>query len=68
MVHNSTAKSLVVSGSTDLGTGITAPAQFTLAPGAVTFKFSPGFNHATARTVAGYFTFTGREGQQRDEP
>ncbi len=65
IVYNSTAKTLVVTASHNLGAGITPPPQFTLPPGAlraVTFTFTAGFNHANPRTVSGRFTFIGREG------
>jgi len=63
ILHNSTNKTMIVEGSSNLGAGIAAPAPLTLAPGQVkqaTFTFTNAFNTTTARTVSGYFTFTGK--------
>lgn len=63
IVHNSTNKPLTVTASTTLGAGVTGPAPFTLAPGAlkvVTFVFNAATFNKAVRTVSGYFIFTGR--------
>lgn len=65
IVHNSTNKTLTVTPSTTLGAGITGPAPFSLAPGAlkvVTFVFNATTFNKTIRTVSGHFVFTGRTG------
>ena len=65
VIHNSRSQSITVTASSDLGPGLTLPAPFTLAPGAlkvVEFKFTPGFDISTARADAGNFTFTGKTG------
>jgi hypothetical protein len=65
IVHNSTSKVLTVTPSTTLGAGVTGPAPFSLAPGAlkvVTFVFNATTFNKTIRTVSGHFIFTGRSG------
>ncbi|WP_087144237.1 hypothetical protein [Crenothrix polyspora] len=65
IVHNSTSKTLRVKASTTLGTGITLPEDFTLAPGAATVKtFTKNntFDSTTVRTVSGELSFSGYSG------
>lgn len=65
IVHNSTAKTLRVTAASSFGAGFTAPAPFTLAPGAVavkTFKYNSAFDKRAVKTLSGRFTFTGKEG------
>ncbi|SJM90743.1 hypothetical protein CRENPOLYSF2_1810003 [Crenothrix polyspora] len=65
IVHNSTSKTLRVKASTSLGTGITLPEDFTLAPGAAavkTFTKNNSFDITTVRTVSGELSFSGYSG------
>jgi hypothetical protein len=65
IVHNSTAQTLRVIASSDLGPGVTPPSPFNLAPGAIAVKelvFTSTFDTTTTRTVTGHFTFTGTIG------
>lgn len=65
ILHNSTNKVLTVTASSNLGAGVVAPAQFTIGPNQIKtaqFTFTAAFNKTTTRTVAGYFTFVGKEG------
>lgn len=65
IVHNSTAKTLTVSASTDFGNAFTVPKPFTLAPGAAvvkTFAYNRAFNNDTVRTLSGGFSFIGKAG------
>lgn len=65
IVYNSTDQTLVITATHNLGAGVTAPGQVTLAPRALTtmtFEFTASFDQTTARTVVGYFAFTGRVG------
>lgn len=64
ILHNSTNKTLTVTASSNLGAGVVAPAQFTIGPNQIKtaqFTFTAAFNKTTTRTVAGLFTFVGRE-------
>ena len=64
-LYNSTDKPMTVTSSSDLGLGVVAPAPVTLAPGGiktVEFAFNSLFDQTTVRTVAGHFTFIGRDG------
>jgi hypothetical protein len=65
VVHNSTNKTLTVTPTSGLGGAFVNPAAFTLEAGqakAATFNFNAAFNKTALRTVASYFTFTGRVG------
>lgn len=65
VVHNSTNKTLSVTPSAGLGGALSSPPAFTLSPGqakTATFAFNTSFNQTALRTIAGYFTFSGRAG------
>ena len=65
ILHNSTNKTLTVTASSNIGSGVTAPGQFTIGPGQIKtaeFTFTAAFNKTTTRTVVGHFTFVGRDG------
>ncbi|MCI0734960.1 MAG: hypothetical protein L0Y50_01570 [Beijerinckiaceae bacterium] len=64
VVHNSMSQAVTVTAASSIGSGVTPPAPFTLAAGAlkvVQFAFTPAFD-TTPRTDTGHFTFTAKIG------
>lgn len=65
ILHNSSARTLTVTATTGLASGITVPPPFVLPAGGVvrkSFAFSSGFSTTAARSATGRFVFTGRVG------
>lgn len=65
VVHNSTNQTLNVTPTASLGGAFSLPAAFSLGAGqakAVNFTYNTAFNRTALRTIAGYFTFSGRAG------
>jgi hypothetical protein len=64
ILHNSTNKTLTVTGGSNIGPGVTAPAPFTLAPNQIKtaeFTFTASFDRTKTRAVAGNFIFVARD-------
>lgn len=65
VVYNSTNQTLNVTPTASLGGAFALPAAFPLGPGqakVVNFTYNMAFNRTALRTIAGYFTFSGRVG------
>jgi len=64
VLYNSTAHAMRVTSSNDLGAGVVSPSPVTIQAGhavAVEFSFNASFDKTTVRSVAGHFTFIGRD-------